>query len=220
MKRYWDLTEEERAALTRDEVEAFTRVEMMEKGVVEPTRPPKMEDAPRMPEIETTTWFSVGDVLFGSYEQAAAFIKLNPHKEGYNYQIGYEVKYPDEFSPLIQPRSLYSKEAVHANRDILSKVNAFKEKCRVSDSEYDKAIEQAQSAVASVWSDYLECKKIAAHRDQLRRTFDDYKKMCDGNERIALGFLKKAYVITDIQAALPHLFEEEAVASSEAAANG
>src|SRR5579859_586132 len=105
MKTYWDLSEKERAALSREDVERYIDAELMMKGVLKVT-PLMLEPLPSAPE-PTTTYYQVStgsvytlDPLFRTAADAEAFLAMRPCREGREWCTGASIKFVD---PLREP---------------------------------------------------------------------------------------------------------------------
>lgn len=193
--RYWDFEPEQRASMTRDQVEAFTAVQLMEKGIIKPDPLPSLDECPKPPELQTETWYKCADVLFRTHAQATAFLGLDPHKSTYDWQYSRsDCSYAEPHTSVaITPVILFNRDSVIANKDILAKIRAFKDERSKREDDYNKAFKAAQEAVADIWADWFQCQENARELAKVRSTFDEYCRMSNDDKKIAFGFLCKTY---------------------------
>ena len=105
MNTYWDLGSKERAALTTDDVENFLVLELMEKGVGQPT-PRDLQKVPAEPRItgKKKTLFSISfkgeygsgerlSLYFESKIAAETFIACKLFRVDYDYRTGSNYSY-------------------------------------------------------------------------------------------------------------------------------
>ncbi len=198
MRRYWDLSNEERAALSREDVEALCRVEAMEKGV---TKPPIVEEvSEEPPEMRTRTLFrpnyhneygstSACDVAFETKEQLDAFVALRPVHVERAWEIECNIAHPISAEAEVVTIANDAASALEARK-------AWSKAKRVAAEQkqkYEKEKRAYDEAVESVWSDWREQGRHAFEVERAREKWTEYVGMCDGNERIALGFFLKIH---------------------------
>lgn len=208
MKTYFDFEEKERAAMTEGEVSALLDAELMVNGVLKIERPAP-HPIPDLPTLAQEQWFKVGGVYFRTAEQAQKFIELAPHDDGYESEVGYDVRFAKPYSggwtlsgiPTIEPTQLYRREDVIANSKILKQAKAAKEANEKAEQEYAKAAKAMSAVTDHVWSDWL---ALGQKRDRFTfvfETFDSYVKMAGGDEVVAGRFLLKAFSKDEIDEA-------------------
>lgn len=210
MNRYWDLTEQQRSALTTDEVEAFLIVERMEQGIA-PLEPPVLVEVPDVNPPRTTFYGieydgrygrTTFDCVFRTAEEALAFIALKPLAADTDYRIGDEFKF-------VKPQQVYKIETIQLceQQDVinlhatLEKRKAALESNRKMTAEYEEACKLATRAVEGVWDDWRECCAKDRGNQRIIDVYQQYVKTCDGDSVIALRFLRKAYQPEAIKAA-------------------
>jgi len=92
MKTYWDLSEPERAAMTRDDVARYIDAELMLKGVLAVAPLTLVDETP--PALATEPYYRVGDeyttldVAFRSEADARAFLGLGPVRVTTEWSLG------------------------------------------------------------------------------------------------------------------------------------
>ena len=200
MKTYWDYKEKERARLTEEEVRELLDVELMTKGVkkiIAPILKPIQEV-----KVNTEIWFEVDTVFFKDAETAQKFLTLDPQKSTYDYACGYDYHYACPIEQNIEQKKLYTQQDLLNLATILKQNKQAKEENEKLTSAYEKDIKEQNKVLDAVWSDWWKCKDRACELQKIVDTKTEYLKMTDGNEEIAMGFLKKIYTEEDIKEAL------------------
>jgi len=209
MNSYWDLTEQERAAMTREQVSAFLDVELMQKGVAK-VHAPTLHDIPEL-ELPTTEYFGVefkGDYsmprdsgfVFTTLEQAQAFINAQPLKKDVDYPADGRNFAKPCCEGKITPTQLPSEQAVLNTKAQLEEVRTLKEANQKANDTYSEARKAINEATSGVWENWDRCREKMAEAEAVRDTWQEYVKLCDGNTEIARTFLDKLYD--------PHRIEE------------
>ena len=210
MNRYWNLSEQERATLTREQVEAFLAVELMEKGVTK-VEPPSLHAIEEIT-IEATEYFEVQykgeysspdptSFVFVTTEQAKAFIDAAPLKKDNDWRANDQNFARPCLEMAIVPIQLPTQQAVLNNKAELSKIKELKTANEAASAAYHKACEAVNEAVNGVWEDWREyCSKAAQH-EQVQATLAEYRELCKGDNDMAMEFLSKAYDRKAISAA-------------------
>jgi hypothetical protein len=206
MKRYWDLTTKQKAALTDDELESLMRVELMENGNLVP-EPPKLEEV-KPEDFERSTYYAIKcdgcvtlDVLFDNVERATSFLALKPLRRGSSWQRGADHACTVEHAS-ISPEQLPSEDTLAANQSLVTENAHIKSRNAAATSAYRKACDELAEHKKELLADYRNA--LASERDaeRIRKTFEEYKAMCDGDEDVARRFLAKAFSAECIEAAL------------------
>jgi len=202
MNRYWDYTEQERANMTRGEVDALCKVELMEKGVA--NVPPLEVEEVLQVEVEKRQWFGIevegkysGDMLnivFATAEDANAFLALNPMVTDSDWQIGSEYVYakPSGHAKIV-PRELYVHQSVLTVKSQLEEREATKKRNEKLQNAYSEASKKVTEATSGVWEDWRECQQKKAEAEQVSKTLSEYADLCNGDLETAKKFLHKAY---------------------------
>jgi len=228
--RYWDLTTEERAALTEEDLRSMCRVEMMERGVVNP-KPPTLVDEAAIA-TETTTYYApkqggaYGDmfgIAFETPEQAAAFVALKPMKLHSEWRVGSDHKYAKPLTNDLEiaPVELMTEADYNRQSADLQRVHEAKEANGKARREYEMAMDAVNKATEGIWSDWHNCCAVVRELEKIRADFKEYTQMCKGDAQMARVFLLKAYSADRVDEAIGPDSEPEDVtepASEEAAA--
>lgn len=210
MKTYWDFEESERAAMSEDDVRRLLDFELMSKGVIR-------VEAPRLEVVEdvslpkrTVYGIEAKDpryyhqkkllVAFDSAEDAAKFAALCVFEIVDDYETGTKFAAPLR-EPSIVPAEVTAEQDVMNARSLL-KANKEKESHNTRAREaYDKACRTVEEATRDVWADWRRCRDVVERHKKVVATFDEYKRLTDGNADLACTFLGKAYPKTDVVAA-------------------
>jgi hypothetical protein len=203
MLRYWDHSERERAALTAEQVEALMTVELMEKGVTK-VEPPTLEavDDVALPSDQFFQVLREGpyssdtafDCLFDTLEQAQAFIDLTPRFRNHDYSIGRKYDFAKVATGLkIGTVKMCREQDVVNVKARLEKAAATKSANEKSQREYNDAIREVTKATQGVWEDWRNMRNTEAVNQRVIDTYREYVKTCDGNEKMAMTFLGKAF---------------------------
>ncbi len=195
---YWDLEENARSALNREEVERFLDAELMTKGVLK-VAPLVLDDEPQIGELATTTYYWVDgfpNVLLDTAESASAFACLEPMQLGSEYLSG---DYRQAVKFAKPPEALGVNQVTVAAHDEFIRRRSDLEKrgtIRASNSkrreEYERDSKAQSKVLDGVWEDWARCRDIdRAHRRTVA-TFKDYVNTA-GDELTAARFLAKAF---------------------------
>ncbi len=202
MKTYWDHTERERAALDYDQVRDLLKFELMEKGIVDPATPQLLDES--TPDVPTRKFYRVthakGEygareqfpVVFETPEQAEAFMSLKPGVSRKNWN------YPGEFfertSGLqMEVVELPTEQDHLTHRPALANAEANKKANSTAKAEHEKACREMDDALESIWGDYRSQQAQDRTHRRLIEVWERYVADCDGDEEIAMRFLRKAY---------------------------
>ncbi len=200
MKTYWDYSEKERANLTAEEVEALCKFELMGEGVVVSHYP---GDAPKKPEIdeEKATVYEVewksasyqsASLHFDDRDQALAAMELRPVYIDHDYTAGAKSLVP-LCDPTLSEQEVYrvfDKDAYSAK---LAAYSAAKKAYDADLRQYQEDKTAAERCCESLWDDYSEQRAKLRQAQQVTERWADYVATCDGDEVMAVKFLRKAF---------------------------
>lgn len=207
MERYWDLTEKQRSELTREQVESFLTVELMENGVTKVE--PLVLETPTPVELATDTYYQVeGDeythfnAIFRTMEQAQAFVELKPMASDYDYNAGIKNTYLKPCSGYkIGTVKLCRREDIANSRAVLQKNEAIAKANEKATQAYNEACKLVERASAHIFDDWDDCCEKSRSFAKVLATFNEYVGICDGDRFKALVFLCKAFDRTVVDAA-------------------
>lgn len=204
MKTYWDLSDQERAVLTSEDVQRYLDAELMLKGVLK-VKPLMLDQVPSVPEPSTRAFVvrfggrygrTDAGVAFATLEAAKAFIALKPMSLGNDYlestSVGYTVEVSD---PEIAELPIFTEEAKNIVKAELKKAAAIKASNDRRREEHEKAVREQEKALEGLWEDWARCREEDAKLRAVADTFQDYKRTA-GDDSVAAAFLAKVYPAT------------------------
>lgn len=210
MKTYWDLTEKQRAALSRDEVTAFEALELMGAGVL-PLAPLVLDVEPVCDDPPTKTVYRVRsnghsfDCAFATMEDAQAFLALNPVKCEHSYLASCYTQAVDYTVPLgkteIVAVDLTTEALFTMQRADMEKRAAVKKENTKREREHKDSAEKRSKALEGMWDDYYRCQGLGRNHDRVVETFHEYTRLTGGDSALAGKFLLKVFGRTEILAA-------------------
>lgn len=212
--QYWDLNESERAALTREQVEAFIAVELMQRGVLR-AGPLVLVDEPPMPEPDGEVFvtrigaYHHGEVAwrtevaarisydgslgkltskyYGDYPNQVAVQFVEELEE----EPGHEVKRVPVYSASLRAQMA---EAIDAAASARSENQRRR-------TEHKRTLEAQEKALKGMWDDWNECRSQAHEMERIASTLREYVELANGDVEIAAGFLEKTFGAEKIAAA-------------------
>jgi hypothetical protein len=214
MKSYKEHSQLERANMTSDDVESLLKIELMGAGIVEvksptkPVPPPKFEPALEglvfQPTIHAGYERSL-DFAFLNEEDSAVFAKMQIVKLTEDYDVKLKTVERTEGPTKISIVSVVSEE-------MLKQAKKAKKECSVDLTSYNIALDEYDTYRADrdevldpVWEDWGDMRSIHMKSQHLLSVFNEYVDTCDGDEELAMKFLKKAYTDKAIQEAYEFL---------------
>lgn len=208
MKTYWDLSERERAALTREDVEKFLDAELMVKGVLASAA---LELVP-VPTVELrrvemytldNSYGSVGaPVAFRTEEDIRTFLSLNASAIDHDWQLDSKlaIAKPIPNDGEIRTISLATRQSVEAAKLTLKAIKAATEENERRKRAHEEAQHKVESALGGLWEDWYACQEKAYRVSKVVETFEKYVKLADG-ETVAAKFLAQAFTPPQIEEA-------------------
>ena len=208
MKTYWDLNEDQRAALSREELSHYLRIECMQAGVVEPKKP-ELQPVPDLPDVKCIRLFvpvvrdkygSRVELGFGflNRQDAEKFTNVEVMHLGYSSLPGGQSASGPE-NPVIMDKAypLVSEEA--QGEKLMKIINEIKQNNKKKLEDYRKQMDAVQDVCDSVLEDWESCKEQARNKEHVRELYQDYLETCEGNEKLAKKFLRKAISVYMIE---------------------
>lgn len=213
IRRYWDMTVDERAALTVEEVEALTKVELMEAGVLVPRPPELLQAEPPPTEKQTLLQPSVGNTRYGTQkvpiafrtvEDLRAFLALRPLFIDDEWPLGVKTAIPitgDEEHSAVE---VVSKQETERLRSALERVQQNKKANEEENSRYVNECRASQKALEGLWADYQQCRTRAFRLQRVREVHAEYLTLAGGDDAVARAFLSrtKGFEPADVEAAI------------------
>lgn len=222
MNTYWDLTERERAVLSREDVETFLDAELMTKGVLAvkaPTYLPVPEvvlNKNDLYEIDPQSSHGRPHLAFPNEDAARTFLGLGGIVIDADWQIGSDVKFaqPVPNDAPVRTIALATRESVEIARIKLREAKAATEENEKRKRVYEEQLRNVDKALGGLWEDWYACQEKAYRVGRVIETFEKYVKMA-GSEATAAKFL--AQVFTPPQIAEAEEWTDRAMSHHEAA---
>lgn len=202
MKTYWDLSEKERAALSREDVERYVDAELMMKGVLK-VEPPKECAIPDPPTVSRRNYHrgrhqsrygtATTDVAFA--DAAAAQTLLSAVVIEDDYETGLKVARTifdlDEVTAVPEDEYVRHRSALQAHKSAIEANKKARE-------EFAAAAKKQDDALSGLWADWHECRQRDARLRKVIETFEDYKRIAGGDVAVAARFLRKPFTEEEI----------------------
>lgn len=210
MRKYWDLDQEERGALTEEQMRAFDAFALMEAGIVSPKAPTLLpEKAPNLArETKYVINFMDGyrktlSVAFDTPEQARAFLDLKPIFVD-NIWLGHgsEPCYRHLGDATYEAQALPTQDTVLAVKSQIDVYKANSDTNRKNSEAYQTAVKKATETTKGMWEDWRECQALVEQVKDVGMTYQRYLAMCDGNVEHARKFLETTYSLNLVEKAI------------------
>lgn len=206
--KYWDLKEEERGRLTRDQLEVYIKIELMEAGVRPPEAFPEVPPMPEAPAVKKIPVFRVGNtpIVFRTEEDFRRFLELQPLKIDTDYTCGYDGRGEfiapfDDAEATIQ--QFPDKGELQRVKAEMVKYNELEKQVKAVQDMHTTAQREVDGALKELLADWEVQRQNVEAWERIRATFEEYKETCKGDETLALTFLIKAYGEENVNKALP-----------------
>lgn len=211
MKKFNEFTTEELANLTDDEIEQYEKLICAENGIKmldRPVEPVSDVDETKNLEIFRVNGFG-GYLHFTDMDEAKTVMNClkNLNTIGTTryfadrkyFEVGTEKDYnnrPVDIS--ISSEMVYTKDKAIEIENALKGYKEAKKQYDADLKEYNEAYEAKKEAIKEFEELYEKACHIMHYRQTLTRIFyRDYLPIAEGNEQIAMDFLKKAYTVNE-----------------------
>lgn len=199
---YWDLTERQRAALTRDDVARYLDAELMTNGVLRPAPLELLPEEP--PPVAARTFYGIThsgwqklDLAFATAEDAHAFLAMRPMILETNWELG-DIKYAHPIDGKVEVLTVADRDAVVAATAILKERKAAKEENKRRREAFEKQQKAVESALSGLWEDWHDCCAKDREMRRIAATFAEYKVTAGGDDMLAAKFLRKVFTVEQI----------------------
>lgn len=212
MKNYKELTTEELANLTDEQIDKYKKLMYAEEGIQFPEKPKEIDEVniPKDLTVYKISGLSSYDgPVFGSLEDAKKVLEcLNScnsfgHIESKNseqyFDLGTRRDYYGENCPLeINTTQVYSKEKYLEVQDTLVQYKKLREQYKKDQEQYENIYNKAIEVTEEFCEALSNAQNIMYHRKTLaNKYYCDYLPLADNNSEIAMNFLKKAYTVSE-----------------------
>lgn len=213
MKKLTEMKELEILALTDDQIEKIVKYRKAEEGVVLMEKPiePSYEEEPNKDiTLYTSSWLNW---IFFESSNIVQEINLSFEKlidSAYKSRYGNEPKKissltsweKDEATIQLKTDTYYSASILEMAEQIKKRNNEKRKNYERLQKDYDWYIESAKWIIDEVWDKVFETRRKYERLANLQNSYSEYKVLADGNEEIAMNFLKKAHVISSDEESL------------------
>jgi hypothetical protein len=216
VKSYWDLSEQQRAALTAAQVEDFIDIELMREGVIR-VRDLVLDDEPPLPEPDVTVYqlqhtsWNTRDLCFETPEDAIASCRDQIGQID-DERIGNGSDYAGPSVRVLKPIpseqllakevKLYSPSRVEQCRLELEKALTARKKNGERKAAHKEAVEKQRKALEGMWGDWHACRDKSDRLERVSATLAEYIGHTSGDREMAMTFLHKVFAAADIEAAI------------------
>lgn len=209
MVTYWDLSEQERAALIRDDVARFIDAELMLKGVLKATplvllaeTPPALPARPLYVIDLGTGAYSSVDLAFQTEADARAVLAMGPLRVTSDHSLGSSTKYtkPIAADATISAHDFPTAEDVEIAKVALREAHAAEGENQRRREAHERQTKAVDDALKGLWEDWHECTEKGTELRKVAATFGEYTKIANDNE-VAASFLRKVFDEDKIQEA-------------------
>lgn len=192
MRKYEELSQEEKEHLDENELDAYIRYELMELG----STPEPIGPKPKLPiGLKIQTFYQIGGFLFKTPKDAEKLIALRPSTETYDYNIGYNVKFAKEREPedmRITVAEFATAESVMEHAEELAAYNSEYDVWESKKNRNDRYENNRLQVIKKITNDFKKIQELKQDRTLITKTFEEYKTLAI-NEAAALKFLVKTF---------------------------
>lgn len=194
MKRFGELTNEDKITLTNEQVEYYAKLECADRGIIIPQKPINELKKVLKP---SQKFYQVGyeSFVFETEQDAQDYIDakskaLQIKSVGNNYDAKNQyVSERSTDSKEIKTVTLYSKEEGVTLKDVLQ----YNSETSKEWSDYENVLANFKGIVSNFWEDINEIMFRNSRVTFYNKVYDDYVALADGDLAIAFNFFKKAY---------------------------
>lgn len=202
MKNFNELTDEEKATLTNDQINDYIRYRMAESGTHAVENPGQCTIV--KPKMRMQTWYKIRNtsILFKSMKAVEKFLELDPAKDVYDWDIGTELRYPSKIDHEIEMIELHDENELKERGQELIEYNKLYNEWYNKRRKYDDYLGIKNNATRNVWNAIHAAREKVAAINAIRNAYKEYVELADGNEEMALKFLYKTYNKETVNSAL------------------
>lgn len=198
MKTYWDLTKQERSELSDEEFGRHCAIELMHQGVTEP-EPVSVEKLPT-PNLLGQLMHEFGGICFASDADLLKFLALNPQKVMTFHDNHYNIlgRYTENIrAEDFRPEKFSDKADLERAREELMRIREHNLEVERAEQEYRSQQRKVDDTLARIREDRQDARAWADKMQQIRDTLDLYVDLANGDENMAMLFLRRSERFTD-----------------------
>lgn len=203
MKTFNDYSELEKANLTEVEVQTLLKYELMDLGIIAPQKPELLPEED--PVLEEKVYYrpslkdySSLDCVFATSKEAEQFMSLKPLIFDHGYpSYRNNVAEPEEVK--IEAIKAISKVDYESSKGLIEGAASNKTRNKEATQKYEDDMQAASNATNFIWTEWTQCRNKKSEAERLIGVYDQYLEDCDGDKKIALRFLGKAFSQDEIK---------------------
>ena len=194
MKTFFDLSAEEKVALTTEQVQYYAKIDCANRGIIIPQKPISEVKEVAKP---TGKYYIVGYESFAfetevdaqNYIDAKAkSFKVGSIGNSYDSKSQYVGAPMDDYKE-IKTIILYTAEEATNLKDIVkANTEALKEW-----ADYHKSLKGYEDIVIGMWDEIREINHYNSRKEYYNKVYNDYLDLAEGDNKIAYTFFSKAY---------------------------
>lgn len=193
MKRIEELTHDELIVLTDADVNNFIDIEIAEDGI-KPCPVPKEPSLASIGIVASDVFYKLGEILFRNKEDAVKVASMDIYKPQYNWNISYDFKWAEkEIDLKIEEIALYRKEDILRSSGDIKARDSLKTQYSEDKKAYDKYLELTAKWRNHCWAIVSYAREKEYQIKNAVDAFNNYLKIADNDEKIALKFFEKAF---------------------------
>jgi hypothetical protein len=199
MQTYWDLSEKDRAALSREDVERYQDFELMQKGVLKAPEQPELVPVPARP-VPTQAYALAAEGRYAGLERGTlCFFDAAPAKAAMSgafvmssdYELGHKALVARP-AVAVQEVLVYTEDQATKFRSILMEIKAAEERNARAVERHKEVVRKQEDALKGLWDDWHSCRERNGELQSIVDTFQRYKDLA-GDPDVAAKFLREAF---------------------------
>ena len=195
MKRFNELTREEKVVLTEEQLQHYAKLECAEKGIIIPQKP--MQEVQKTP-LPTTKFYSVGynSFVFRTEQEAQDYadaiskaLSVGTTSDNRSFIKGVYERSLDIKSQTVYNEEEYKllRESLESNKEIQKEWETYNSQL----STFNSILEEMQYEIYDI-------NHFNKRVDAYDKIYNDYLELAQGNAEIAHTFFSKAYKNADL----------------------
>ena len=201
MKRIHELTREELAKLTDEQVRHFIAVETAHAGHI-PVQEPDVPDYDFVDIKQTVAAFRVRGIIVKTKEDALAILATPAWQSEYDYSSGGGAGYDypwlkPEDDATIKEVMFYDRDEVLALKTSLGKNKRLKDMYEKARKEYLAYAKSISGIVDEAWGYVNDAKAFYQNVEMARKRWNELLVLTEGNVEIAANFFATAYIASE-----------------------
>ena len=211
VKDWQKLSEEELANLSEKEVEFYKKLLYAQEGIEFPEKPKEIDSINIQPDKTVYMVSFLDDIYFEELGEAKVVIetlkkcktlghinKKDWSKETY-FELGTPIDYYGNHKTIdVTTKNCYSKESYLKSEETINTYDRLRKKYEQDKNNYERVLEKAIKITEDFTNKLEDARENIARRKRLSsKYYLEYLPLADNNEEIAMGFMKKAYIISE-----------------------